>query len=277
MVFGGQSTIHSNCEKKSVNAFGEEDVDPQDLLVENSLLRRQVASATERERMTQEENEDLKRQVRLLQQQSEQFKVLSQRFEAAEEQACKMALREADVEGDEGMRGLKPWMEGYLECKNTVLCARISAISKRSFWLQAQVEQARDQVADARRRQVDAERIVSQLLQGQGPEITTEYMKALSVLSTNAPTYQGPQLATGSAIFGEEKAFAEGLPKTIPSRAARCAALVTTALAHGQNMRSTVGRTVVSTSSSVAPTARPGNVWATLMNGGAAGAKIDFA
>ena len=69
------------------------------------------------------------------------FKTLNQRFVAAEEQACKMALREADVEGDEGMRGLKPGMEGYLECKNTVLCARISAISKRSFWLQAQVEQ----------------------------------------------------------------------------------------------------------------------------------------
>jgi hypothetical protein len=53
--------------------------------------------------------------------------------------------------------------------------------------------------------------------------------------------------------------------------------MVTCALANGQTMRSTVGRTVVSQQSSVAPTARPGNVWATLMNGGAAGAKFEFA
>jgi len=38
-----------------------------------------------------------------------------------------------------------------------------------------------------------------------------------------------------------------------------------------------VGHTVVSSNANMAPTARPGNVWATLMNGGAAGAKVDFA
>ena len=37
-------------------------------------------------------------------------------------------------------------------------------------------------------------------------------------------------------------------------------------------MRGSVGRTVASSSAAgAAPTARPGNVWATLINGGAAG------
>lgn len=89
-----------------------------------------------------------------------------------------------------------------------------------------------------------------------------------------------PSLARGSAIFEEEGAFAEGLPKTIPARAARCAGLIASAITSSGSMRGSVGRTVATSTGAptgnVAPSARPGNVWATLMNGGAAGNKMDF-
>lgn len=154
---------------------------------------------------------------------------------------------------------------------------RIKTVAKRACWLQVQVESARDQAADARRRQVDAERAALEFMQQKGNAAGVEYLRALHA----AGTLQGcppSQLPTGTDIWKEDKAFAEGLPKTIPAKAARCAALVTKALANGQSVRSTVGRTVVSTTGpNVAPTARPGNVWATLMNGGAAGSRVDFA
>lgn len=259
-----------------IGAGDEESLDAQDLLVENSRMRRQLATATEKERKTQEENDDLKRQVAWLQQQQEQLMTSHRRWEAEFEHAGRLASKEADVEGDEGMRSLQAGQEGYFERKAMVLASRITAIAKRSNWLQVQLESARDQAADARRRQVDAERVVTEIMQAKNPVASAEYVRSLAASGTLAG-YQPPQLPTGSDIFSDDKAWAEGLPKTIPSRAARCAAMVTTALAQGQTVRSTVGRTMVSTSSSVAPTARPGNVWATLMNGGAAGAKVDFA
>jgi len=255
---------------------GEDSLDPQELLVETSRLRRQVAIATEKERMAQEENGDLRRQVLLLQQQNAALVASQRRFEAELTEAGELAAREANVEGDAGMRGLKVGQEGYLDAKVAVLSERLAAIAKRSTWLLAQAKQAHDQAADATRRQVHAERIVAEVMQCKGPGATQEYLRSLAV-SGALTHYPSSKLPTGSEIWKEDNAFAEGLPKTIPSRAARCAAMVTCALANGQTMRSTVGRTVVSQQSSVAPTARPGNVWATLMNGGAAGAKFEFA
>jgi len=242
----------------------------QDLLVENSSLRRQLATATEKERRATEVNDDLRRQILLLQQQNEVLMASHRRFEEEFEQAGKMAVESADIEGDDALCGLTEGRNGFLEAKVAVLTERIQAMAKRSCWLQAQVESARDQAADARRRQVDAERAALELMQ-KGPGSGTEYLKAMK-------GYQPSQLPTGTDIWKEEKAFAEGLPKTIPAKAARCAALVTKALANGQSARSTVGRTVASTTGpNMAPTARPGNVWATLMNGGAAGSRVDFA
>ena len=223
-----------------------------------------------------EENDDLRRQILLLQQQNEGLMASHRRFEEEFEQAGNMALKSADVEGDEALRGLTEGQDGFLEAKVAVLTERIQAVAKRSCWLQVQVESARDQAADARRRQVDAERAALELMKN-GPGGGAEYLKALHAAGA-MKGYQPSQLPTGTDIWKEEKAFAEGLPKTIPAKAARCAALVTKALANGQSARSTVGRTVASTTGpNVAPTARPGNVWATLMNGGAAGSRVDFA
>lgn len=287
MVFGGHSAVApppgdnntgGKISKNGLDMNPEDTLDTQDLLVENSRLRRQLATATEKERRTQEEKDDLCRQVMLLQQQNADLMASHKRFEAEFEQAGTWAEKEANIEGDAGLHNLQPGQDGYLDAKVEVLSERLSGVSKRSHWLQVQLEQARDQAADARRRQVDAERIVAEVMQCKGPGATKEYLRALAASGAFAHMQQLPsKLPTGSDIWKDEKAFAEGLPKTIPSRAARCAALVTTALANGQSIRSTVGRTVVSTSSNIAPTARPGNVWATLMNGGAAGAKLEFA
>mmetsp|Transcript_25027 Transcript_25027/g.56486 ORF Transcript_25027/g.56486 Transcript_25027/m.56486 type:complete len:168 (+) Transcript_25027:475-978(+) len=167
------------------------------------------------------------------------------------------------------MRGLKEGEEGYQEARIKVLEKRVIAMAKNDCWMRAQVEQAKDQAADARRRQVDAERLVGELLrERRGEEVQWSQVPQAGTV------YRPPQ---GSEIFAEEKAYAEGLPRTIPSRAARCAGLITTALSNA-SLRSTVGKTSASMSSqSVAPTARPGNVWACLMNGGAAGSRVEFA
>ena len=276
LIGGGQPLGKPAKGAQDVTGPSEDAVDPQELLVENSRMRRQVGIATEKERRAQEENSELRRQVLLLQQQNAELVASHRRLEAEFIKAGEMAAREANVEGDPGMRDLKAGQEGYLDAKVAVLSERLAAIAKRSNWLLVQAEQARDQAADATRRQVDAERIVVEVMQCKGPGATQEYLRSLA--ASGALTHYPPsQLPTGSDIWKEDKAFAEGLPKTIPQRAARCAALVTSALANGQSIRSTVGRTVVMPQSSVAPTARPGNVWATLMNGGAAGARLEFA
>lgn len=280
MVFGGdvlEGCIGSNSKvSKCVSGVADDgdSLDAQDLLVENCSLRRQVATWTEKARRTQEENDDFRRQIILLQQQQQQLMTSHRRFETEFEQAGKMAAKEAKVDGDKEMWGLKAGEEGYLDAKVSVLSKRLAEIAKRSCWLQVQVEQARDQAADASRRQVDAERIVLRMMKEKGPGASTEYLRTLA--PDDAPT-SPVYLPVGSDIWKDEKAFAEGLPKTIPSRVGRCAALVTSALANGQSMRSTVGRTIVSNNSNMAPTARPGNVWATLLNGGAAGGKVEFA
>jgi hypothetical protein len=175
MVFGGDALMAQtiNVTTKSahdlIGAGDEESLDAQDLLVENSRMRRQLATATEKERKTQEENDDLKRQVAWLQQQQEQLMTSHRRWEAEFEHAGRLASKEADVEGDEGMRSLQAGQEGYFERKAMVLASRITAIAKRSNWLQVQLESARDQAADARRRQVDAERVVTEIMQANKP------------------------------------------------------------------------------------------------------------
>uniref|UniRef100_A0A7S0MBE7 Uncharacterized protein n=2 Tax=Cryptomonas curvata TaxID=233186 RepID=A0A7S0MBE7_9CRYP len=126
------------------------------------------------------------------------------------------------------------------------------------------MEQVREENAELRRRTLEAERTIGELLRdregGGGGRSTKD-----------------DALKTGSAIFDEGRDVrVEGLPKTIPARAARAAGLITSALSSSASLRGTVGRTLVSPSGSgVAPTARPGNVWATLMNGGAAG-KVEY-
>ena len=99
--------------KGAKDMAGEDSLDPQELLVETSRLRRQVAVATEKERRAQEENSDLRRQVLLLQQQNAALVASQRRFEAELTEAGELAAREANVEGDAGMRGLKVGQEGY--------------------------------------------------------------------------------------------------------------------------------------------------------------------
>lgn len=249
-------------------------LDAQDLLIEVSKLRRQVQVVTEKERRTQEENDDLKRQVLVLKQQQEEVLESHGRLESILQEAAKVAAKQADIDADVGMRGLQAGQEGYLEAKVQVLEGYLNKAIQRSHWLQAQTEQAKDMCADAKLRQVNAEAQLAELIEGGGFAVDANGNR----LSASMATRLSSALPTGSDIWKDEKSYAEGLPKSIPSRAARCAALVTTALANGQSMRSTGGRTVATTAGpTVAPTARPGNVWATLMNGGAAGARVDFA
>lgn len=78
--------------------------------------------ATEKERRAQEQNDDLKRQVLLLQQQNESLMTSHRRFEQEFEHAGNLALKEADIEeSDAGMQGLKEGQDGFLEAKVAVL------------------------------------------------------------------------------------------------------------------------------------------------------------
>ena len=292
MVFGGGEGLKvdssGGAAKNAIEArppaagvmAAEDSLDAQDLLVEISKLRRQLQVATEKERRTQEENEDLKRQAMHLQQQQKELLSANQDYEAVIQEGQKIAKKEVhDVEGALALNGVGPESEEYLEAKAALMAERLDRVSQRALWLQVQAEQAQDLARDANRRQVDAERAVRDLMQ-RNVDPSKIHVQGLGATGL-APGYLPPSpsaLATGSEIWKEDKAFVEGLPKSIPSRAARCASLVTSALANGQSMRSTVGRTVAtSAGSGVAPTARPGNVWATLMNGGAAGASVNFA
>mmetsp|Transcript_55614 Transcript_55614/g.130298 ORF Transcript_55614/g.130298 Transcript_55614/m.130298 type:complete len:264 (-) Transcript_55614:522-1313(-) len=258
-------------ENSSGALFQDDDVgeiDQQELLVEVAKLRAQLKNEKDKVIQVEAENTELKFKVAFLEGQNTQMVEALRRFEEEARDAEKFVHTQINMQDVAEMEGIKEGDEGYLEAKCKVLEKRMTAIAKNDCWLRAEVEQAKDQVADARRRQVDAERFLGELLRDR----TDLYHQ----LPRGAPA-SDPQ-ATGSAIFQEDKAFVEGLPKTIPSRAQRAAGLIT-ALSNSatSTLRGTVGRTVVTQAnhSTVAPTARPGNVWATLMNGGAAG-KVDF-
>mmetsp|Transcript_52660 Transcript_52660/g.105490 ORF Transcript_52660/g.105490 Transcript_52660/m.105490 type:complete len:288 (-) Transcript_52660:132-995(-) len=270
----------------------EEVIDQQELLVEVSHLRAQLKNEKDKTVQAEEENAELKLKVAVLEGQNSQLVEALRRFEEEAREAEKFVHKQMNVKEEGEMEGLKEGDEGYFEAKCKVLEKRMTAIAKNDYWLRAvrsqppqvlwfssnravqslfvlqEVEQAKDQAADARRRQVDAERFLGELLRDR----TDLYHQ----MSRPLPEPSGE--LTGSAIFQEEKAFVEGLPKTIPSRAQRAAGLIT-ALGNSATatLRGTVGRTVVTQAnhSTVGPSARPGNVWATLMNGGAAG-KVDF-
>ena len=109
MVFGGHSAVApppgdnntgGKISKNGLDMNPEDTLDTQDLLVENSRLRRQLATATEKERRTQEEKDDLCRQVMLLQQQNADLMASHKRFEAEFEQAGTWAEKEANIEGN---------------------------------------------------------------------------------------------------------------------------------------------------------------------------------
>jgi len=215
MVFGGVLAAtaplagaisgESNVTQSWTWAANEDSLDTQDLLVENLRLRRQMATSKEKERKTQEENEHLRRQIVLLQQQQQMMVRSHSRFETELEKAGIMSAHEARVEGDEDLRGLKEGEEGFMDAKVAVLSKRLSAVAKRSCWLQVQVEQARDQAADANRRQVDAERIVSELMKKNGPGVSIEYLSAIAT----EPCTSNVHLPVGSDIWKDDKAFAE--------------------------------------------------------------------
>jgi len=215
MVFGGVLAAtaplagaisgESNVTQSWTWAANEDSLDTQDLLVENLRLRRQMATSKEKERKTQEENEHLRRQIVLLQQQQQMMVRSHSRFETELEKAGIMLAQEARVEGDEDLRGLKEGEEGFMDAKVAVLSKRLSAVAKRSCWLQVQVEQARDQAADANRRQVDAERIVSELMKENGPGVSIEYLRAIAT----EPCTSNVHLPVGSDIWKDDKAFAE--------------------------------------------------------------------
>mmetsp|Transcript_49490 Transcript_49490/g.101025 ORF Transcript_49490/g.101025 Transcript_49490/m.101025 type:complete len:260 (-) Transcript_49490:165-944(-) len=241
-----------------------DEIDQQELLVEVSHLRAQLKIEKDKVLATEEETTELKRKIAMLEGQNSQMVEALKRFEEEARESEKFVSSQISMKSEAEMQGIEEGDEGYYEAKCKVLEKRITAIAKNDCWLRAEVEQAKDQVADARRRQVDAERFLGELLRDR-----TDLYHQMPSMAAGSPS------ATGSAIFSEEKAFVEGLPKTIPSRAQRAAGLIT-ALSNSATLKGTVGRTAAHASqSSVPPSARPGNVWATLMNGGAAG-KVDF-
>jgi len=250
----------------------EETVDAQELLIQLSKLRAQMQAAAMHSKRLEEENGALRTRTETLEVDNAQMLGRLAVLERMESDSGRQAAAHARVEAhDPGLRGLAEGQEGYWEARSNVLEKRLIKLAKTEYWLRAELESAKDEAVEARKRQLNAERSIGDLLR-ERPE--------LAHLAEENGDGKAGLAARGSAIFDEENAFAEGLPKTIPARAARCAGMIANAI-HGNNgnLRGSVGRTVASSTgvpNANAASARPGNVWATLMNGGAAGNKMDF-
>uniref|UniRef100_A0A6U2I4R6 Uncharacterized protein n=1 Tax=Hemiselmis andersenii TaxID=464988 RepID=A0A6U2I4R6_HEMAN len=249
----------------------EECVDAQELLIQLSKLRAQMQAATMHSKRLEEENSALRKRTETLEVDNAQMLGRLAVLERMESDSGKQAAAHAKIEAhDPGLRGLAEGQDGYWEARSGLLEKRLIKLAKTEYWLRAELESAKDEAVEARKRQLNAERSIGDLLR-ERPE--------LAQLAGNNQN-NSELAARGSAIFDEENAFAEGLPKTIPARAARCAGMVAAAI-HGNKggLRGSVGRTVASSTgvpNANSASARPGNVWATLMNGGAAGNKMDF-
>jgi len=251
----------------------EESVDAQELLIQLSKLRAQMQAVTMQSKRLEEDNISLRERNEVLEMDNAQMVGRLAVLERKETESGKHSASHAKVEAhDPALGGLSEGQEGYWEARSNLLEKRLIKLAKTEYWLRAELESAKDEAVEARKRQLNAERCIGDLLR-ERPE--------LKQLTGNNVDH-ADLAARGSAIFDEENAFAEGLPKTIPARAARCAGMIATALHGGSSngsLRGSVGRTVATSTgvpSANSASARPGNVWATLMNGGAAGNKMDF-
>eukprot|EP00960_Hanusia_phi_P050822 760444-Hanusia_phi.AAC.9 len=128
-------------------------LDVQELIVEVLQLKGQLRATKERNGRLEEENNNLRSQVATLEAQSQAYLSAHRKFEEEAKRAEHYALQATHIDEDEDMRGLKEGEEGYQEARIKVLEKRVIAMAKNDCWMRAQVEQAKDQAADARRRQ----------------------------------------------------------------------------------------------------------------------------